>query len=588
MAAAAESLGPSVGTMPAPAFDPKAATPEAKLDEKLARLKDRQRAFARTSPAEKARWVRELQARLVDVAPRWVSAACKAKGIDESSPLSGEEWIAGPALTIRNCRLLAGALDEIAQGGKPALDRKRIRRGPHGGLAVGVVPYDAFDGAVAGGLSGETWLEPGIEEAELPANQAVFYDQREPEGGLSLILGAGNVASIAPMDALYKMFVEGEVCVVKMNPVNEYLGPFFEEAFAPLIKEGFIDVVYGGAEVGSYLSYSDAVDDIHITGSDKTHDMIVWGPPGAERERRKAEDDPILKKRITSELGNVSPVMVVPGPYTEAELGSMAENVAGMITNNGSFNCNAAKLLILPKGWPERRRFLSLVEAALAKVPPRKAYYPGAFDRYAHLTEGREDVRKIGSPGPNHLPWTLVPGLDPKDEGERNFYTEPFCAILSEVELGSMDPAEFLEEAVAFANDRVWGTLNAMLFVHPRVEGDPALAPKVDRALAALRYGTVAVNIWPAMSYAFVTTPWGGHPSATLKDIQSGLGWVHNTPMLEKIEKGVIRGPLKAFPKLAYFPGHRTLDVLGKKLVAFEASPSWLKVPAMAMAALRG
>jgi len=48
-------------------------------------------------------------------------------------------------------------------------------------------------------------------------------------------------------------------------------------------------VVYGGAEVGRFLVYHPQVDDVHITGSDLTHDLIVWGPPGAERERRKRE-----------------------------------------------------------------------------------------------------------------------------------------------------------------------------------------------------------------------------------------------------------------------------------------------------------
>ena len=34
------------------------------------------------------------------------------------------------------------------------------------------------------------------------------------------------------MDVLTKMFNEGKVCILKMNPVNAYLGPFLEEAFA--------------------------------------------------------------------------------------------------------------------------------------------------------------------------------------------------------------------------------------------------------------------------------------------------------------------------------------------------------------------
>ncbi len=188
---------------------------------------------------------------------------------------------------------------------------------------------------------------------------------------MSLILGAGNVSSIPPMDVVYKMFVDGCVCILKMNPVNEYLGPLFERApsrrgdrqgvprdrlrrrrgrFAPL-----------PATTRSYPTF-------HITGSDKTHDLIVWGPPGAEREDRKRRNDPLLKKPITSELGNVSPVLVVPGPYTDAELSSMAENAAGMITNNGSFNCNAAKLLVLPKGWSHRETFIQKLTAVLSTV----------------------------------------------------------------------------------------------------------------------------------------------------------------------------------------------------------------------------
>jgi aldehyde dehydrogenase (NAD(P)+) len=404
---------------------------------------------------------------------------------------------------------------------------------------------------------------------------------------VSLVLGAGNVASIPPMDVLYKMFVEGNVCILKMNPVNEYLGPFLERAFAPLIQGGYLAVVYGGGEVGAYLSRHESVDDIHITGSDVTHDLIVWGPPGPEREDRKRRNDPLLKKRITSELGNVSPVMVVPGPYTDSEIRFMAQNVAGMIANNASFNCNAAKLLVLPKGWKGRAQFLRDIGEALSRVPPRKAYYPGAKDRYQALTANKSEVRKFGHVSDGDLPWTLVTGLDADDSAERNFYTEPFCSILSETQVGSEDPAEFLATATAFANDRVWGTLNAMLFVHPRTEGDPGLRPALDRSVADLRYGTVAINHWPALVYGFGAPPWGGHPSATLDNIQSGLGWVHNTFMFEDIEKTVLRGPLTVFPKPAWFPGHKTLHRLGRALVHFELAPSWKGVPAIALMAIR-
>jgi len=48
-----------------------------------------------------------------------------------------------------------------------------------------------------------------------------------------------------------------------------------------------------------------------------------------------------------------------------------------------------------------------------------------------------------------------------------------------------------------------------------------------------------------------------------------------------------MRAPVKTMPVQPWFPGHRSLGTLGKKLVDLEADPSWLKVPAVAAAALR-
>jgi aldehyde dehydrogenase (NAD(P)+) len=109
----------------------------------------------------------------------------------------------------------------------------------------------------------------------------------------------------------------------------------------------------------------------------------------------------------------------------------------------------------------------------------------------------------------------------------------------------------------------------------------------LDRSIATLRYGTVGVNQWPASAYALATAPWGGHPSATLADVQSGLGWVHNSLMLEHIEKTVQHGPLRAFPAPVYFPGHRALQHLGRALVDFEAAPSALGLAKVGYFAVR-
>jgi aldehyde dehydrogenase (NAD(P)+) len=537
------------------------------------------------TPSARADLLRACLGRLGDVTPRWVEAALRAKGLRAGTPAASEELLAGPLPTIKNARCLAESLDAIAAEGKPRLPRP-VRESKDGRALVPVFPATGFDSALFAGFSCDVRMLPGVTASGVREEQASFYGKKDPEGRVSVVLGAGNVASIPPMDAFYKLFVEGSVCLVKMNPVNEYLGPFYEEALKSLVDAGYLRIAYGAGDVGSYLTTHEGIDDIHITGSDRTHDLIVWGPAGPERDRRKAAKDPVLKKTITSELGCVTPVIFVPGEFSEHELDFVAQNIASMVTNNASCNCNAAKMLITSKKWPQREALLKKVHDVLAEVPPRKAYYPGAFERFDHLAGNRGD--KLGKPGKDELPWALVFGLDSKDESERLFTTEPFCSILSETTLDESDPAAFLKAATAFANDRLWGTLSAVVMIHPKTERDPAVAAALDTAIADLRYGAVGVNHWSALVYALVTPPWGAHPSSTLENIQGGLGWVHNSFMLEGIEKAVLRGPLTVMPKPPWFVTHKKSHVVAEKMVPMELAPSWLKVPGIALAALGG
>jgi acyl-CoA reductase-like NAD-dependent aldehyde dehydrogenase len=485
---------------------------------------------------------------------------------------------------MRNARFLAESLEAIARHGKPPLGvGTRERR--DGRLEIDVFPTTLLDRIVFAGFTGHVLMQPGIGRDEAIRRQAAFYDRRDPAGGVALILGAGNVSSIPPMDCFAKMFVEGFVALLKMNPVNEWAGPILERALAPLIERGYLQIVYGGADVGARLVEHAGIDDVHITGSDRTHDLIVWGPPGPERERRLREHDPLLKRPISSELGNVSPVAIVPYTYSDDELAFQAANVVTMVGNNCSFNCNAAKMIITATGWPQRERFFELVERGLATLPARKAYYPGAFDRYDTLTAGRT-LRTFGTRTADVLPWTLIRGVDASDPDDALFRTEPFCPLVSETSIGSADPVDFLAKATTFMNDVMWGTLNACIVIHPRLEKDATVGAALERAIVELRYGTVAINHWPAVGYGLATLPWGGHPSARLEDIQSGLGWVHNTYMLDGIDKAIVRGPLRVRPRPIWFHDHAKTDVVGRKMVDMELAPSWLKLPGLILAAL--
>lgn len=141
-----------------------------------------------------------------------------------------------------------------------------------------------------------------------------------------------------------------------------------------------------------------------------------------------------------------------------------------------------------------------------------------------------------------------------------------------------------MNRAVDFVNERVWGTLGVGLMIPPGFQSPQ----NYDDALARLRYGTVGVNVWPALAYAMMCVPWGGYPGGTLADPQSGIGWVHNTWFLDRVEKSVVAAPLVVRPKPFWFPTHRQAHVLGRRVLDLYRRPAWWKLPGLIGPALRG
>jgi hypothetical protein len=566
---------------------PETPTPSQELNAIVETLAGNKRSWARTGIAQRRSLLRRAMDDTLETAPSMVLAACRAKGLDPDQPPASEEWLGGPMTIMRNLRLLDEVLGQIQRYGRPQLPERTIRRRADGQLAVEVFPRDSLEKLVFPGFRAEVWMDPGVDRQQMLESMASSYQQPEDqrEGRVALVLGAGNVASIGPMDVLYKLFVENQVCVLKMNPVNDYLGPLVERAFAALIQEGVLRLAYGGAEVGEALVHHPQVQEVHITGSDRVHDIIVWGAPGEEQQRNREAGTPKIDKRITSELGCVTPVIVVPGQWSRRELEFQAANVATMVANNASFNCNAAKVLVTSRDWPQRKEFLDRVERVLASVPGRDAYYPGSDRNYGDFLASHPEARKLVPERRGSIPWTAIWGVDPEQGDDIVFSREAWCGVLAETALPGGDAAEFLPRAVAFANDRIWGTLSCVLLVDPRTQA--ALGPDFDRALSDLRYGSIGVNHWAALSYGMVTPTWGAYPGHTLEDIGSGIGVVHNALMFERPQKSVIYGPFVIFPTPPWFVTHKKAHLLGERLTRFEHDPSLWKFLGIAVRALR-
>jgi hypothetical protein len=88
--------------------------------------------------------------------------------------------------------------------------------------------------------------------------------------------------------------------------------------------------------------------------------------------------------------------------------------------------------------------------------------------------------------------------------------------------------------------------------------------------------------------YAMMSPPWGGFPGSTLADPQSGIGWVHNTFLLDGIEKSVLEGPLTVFPKPPWFPGHAGAERVAWSYLRLYHKASWINVLRLLSASING
>ncbi len=559
------------------------ATIRAHLDAAVESLRGRRDAWVATPPTARADLLRRLRPDIAAVADEWTDAVAAAERLSPTE--AAEEALAGPCITLRLLRLLQRSLREISRRGAPRI-HGRVTTHEDGRVSARVMPVDLFDRLMYPGVSAEVWMQPDVSAKELEQTQAVAY--RHPDaGGVCLVLGGGNVSSIAPLDVIDRLFVANRVVLLKMHPTQAFLAPILEAGLRVLIQEGYLRIVQGGADEGAYLAGHAGVDELHITGSFRTYNAIVYGT-GPDAEERRLRDEPVLDKPFTSELGNLTPVIVVPGRWTDPDIEYQADNLATMLTNNAGFNCTTPRVIITPAGWRLRHRFLNAVRARLSATPVRAAYYPGAEQRFDEFVGAHPEAELYGTRDDGRLPWALITDLDPGATDDPCFTTEAFCSVFAEVPIPSADTADYLERAVAFANDSVWGSLNATLIVHPSTMRNPAVKAAVTRAVADLRYGTVSINHWSALGFALGVTPWGAFPGHRRNDIGSGTSVVHNSLMFSRSEKTVIRAPFRAWPKPIWFTSHHTAPRLARQLVRFEAAPNLLRLAAMLPRAMVG
>ncbi|MEJ1922294.1 aldehyde dehydrogenase family protein [Microbacterium sp. KHB019] len=548
----------------------------ANLDAAIDDLDAGARTWSALSVGQRATLLRAVRTAVAATAEEWAHTAAASKGLNGSHPLRGEEWLAGPYSVLGALDAYVETLYRLADGRNP-LEGIRIDRAPGGRARVHAFPLTGLDKALLSGFTGEVWLEPGTTPRIARATAGLGQRTPAESGGVGLVLGAGNVTSIPVLDVLYELLAHNRTVLLKVNPTQDALVAVYEHAFAALIEPGFLRIVRGGGDVGAYLTGHQRLVHVHITGSAATFDAITWGAPGSATTRRRRENRPQLLKPITAELGGVSPIIVVPGEWTQADLTFQAEHIATMRLQNCGHNCIAGQVVIMSSDWAQADDFRAALRRAYAKAPERPIWYPHSDDRMQQANDDYPDALVLGD--------RLLVEIGEEDDPTALQNTEYFAPVLGVVAIPGTGQ-QFLDAAVAHANDKLQGTLGANLLIDPATQ--KSLGTGFERAVAELRYGSIAINAWTAFGFITPTLTWGAFPGNTLQDVGSGIGVVHNALLLDRVERSVLHGPFRPFPwslpvvsgggrftilpKPPWFVSARTGAVVSEGLTRFRAN----------------
>lgn len=541
---------------------------------------------------DKIALLEDLPRKISNVGPQLVAAAREAKGIAPDSNWAAEDWLTAVWAFIQGVNAHLLVLKRVLAGHEP-IRPNAIHTRPDGQVVVDVFPVTGYDRLLLNGWKAQVWIEPGISAGQTRNDAAKMYrGAGYAHPGVSLVLGAGNIGTITTLDILDQLFAHGSVCVVKMNPVNDYLGPFYEKIFDEFVSRGWLRFIYGGADVGGYLAHHPKVDSVHMTGSAATYDAIVWDAD-ADAAKRKDGNTPVLQKPISAELGGVSPLIVVPGDWSEADLGYQAEHIVSSKLNNAGHNCCATQVLVVSEDWPLADRLIAAVRKVMREAEPRVTYYPGSKAKTEKSCAGMGGAEFLSADKSR----ALITDVDPHS-GASILCDEVFAGAMGIVRLPGKSARDFMRNAVEFSNDVLPGTLGATIVIDPKTRKRNATA--FDEAISRLRYGAIGINAWSGLNFLLSYTPWGAFPGHTPQNIGSGTGVVHNAFLLQHVQKGVAEIPFRPSPravakgewtlspKPVFFVTNKTAETTLRRLVKFLVDGKPTALPGIFASALRG
>ena len=492
------------------------------IDRFITTLRTKSKEFNSISNLQLASMLEETISNIKEVSFFWATICSDNKGTTKT-PAEGEEWLGGPFASVLATQYYIKSLtnDDDLKEKKYNSEENSYKVFPNNFTERITFPF----------IDAKVIFNKSMSFDDINKYRG-FSKRYDIDPSITLVLGAGNFSSIPYLDVLYHLITRKSVILLKLNPVNEYLKPVFEKVFQNFIERGYIIVTTGNIDESKYMATHPGINHIHLTGSDKTFEDIVYGRELTDKERKAKSLSKINNKPITSELGNVTPIIIHPGKWSTSDIKYQARKIVTAKLNNNGFNCIAAQVVVLPDGWGQTDTLIKFVKHYMSKAKERKAYYPESIERLEKLEKdkGYERVNSLSC---------VTPHLTREIKAYSKFEIDEVWSstiYFKKIEYTSIE--DFANKAIDYCNDELWGNLGVSVIIkdHDRKFNKHITNLYIEK----LNYGTVAVNEWAAIGYIIPQLPWGGFPGNRDNDIQSGQSVVHNSMLFESPLKGVV------------------------------------------------
>ena len=492
------------------------------IDRFISTLRTKSKEFNSISNVQLASMLDETISNIKEVSYFWATICSDNKGTTKT-PAEREEWLGGPFASVLATQYYIKSLTNDDD-----LDEGNFNNSEN---SYKVFPNNFIERITFPFINAKVYFNKSMSFDDINKYRG-FSKRYDIDPSITLVLGAGNFSSIPYLDVLYHLITRKSVILLKLNPVNEYLKPVFEKVFQSFIERGYIIVTTGNIDESKYMATHPGINHIHLTGSDKTFEDIVYGRELTEKERKSKSLSKINNKPITSELGNVTPIIIHPGKWSTSDIKYQARKIVTAKLNNNGFNCIAAQVVVLPDGWGQTETLIKFVKHYMSKAKERKAYYPESIERLERLEKdkGYERVNALSC---------VTPHLTREIKAYSKFEIDEVWSstiYFKKIEYTSIE--DFANKAIDYCNDELWGNLGISVIIkdHDRKFNKHITNLYIEK----LNYGTVAVNEWAAIGYIIPQLPWGGFPGNRDNDIQSGQSVVHNSMLFESPLKGVV------------------------------------------------